>query len=402
MARARIAIIGSGPAGLMAATAAVESQAEVHVFERRKGLGRKLLIAGSSGLNVSHDAPLEEFFRFYQERDPFSAKRLEPFLRDYPSERWLQFIRFLGHEVFVGTSRRWFVREMKASQLLLSWTRFLEKNGVRFYPDSELVDFTAVPHPTLQIQSSGKRPEAFSADAVVFACGGGSWEASPPSWPEIFRKKGLKVCDFSSSNVGYEVDFPEALIREAEGKPIKNCILKSRLGQKQGELVITRYGLEGTPVYFVGTPGEARIQLRPGLSAADFFSQLSRPLRENLSPLRRLKKLGGLSPAALALVFHGLPEPDRAAIHGDLKRLAQIVQDFPVHLQAPRPLEEAISSAGGLQWEELQPDLMLHKFPGFFAAGEMIDWDAPTGGFLIQASVALGYHAGKRASSRTN
>jgi uncharacterized flavoprotein (TIGR03862 family) len=382
----------------MAATEALRAGADVHVFERRKGLGRKLLIAGSSGLNVSHDAPLPEFLDFYRTRDPQSIARLEPIIRAYPSEAWLGFLKSLGHEVFVGTSRRWFVREMKASKLLSSWTGWIDGHGGVFHSEHELRGFDCDanrPAVLLSNQRGDTVHEKF--DAVVFALGGGSWESSPPEWPALFRNHHLSVSGFQPSNVGYEVDFPEAFIREAEGKPIKNCILKTRLGEKQGELVVTRYGLEGTPVYFMGTPGEARLNLRPGIAPQEFLKQISRPQKENLSPLRRLKKLGGLSEAALAVVFHLVAEPRRREIHGDLAKLAAIVQDFPIVLKAPRPLEEAISSSGGLSWAELDQRLMISRFPGFFAAGEMIDWDAPTGGFLIQASVALGFSAGRNA-----
>jgi uncharacterized flavoprotein (TIGR03862 family) len=383
----------------MAATEALRSGAEVHVYERRKGLGRKLLIAGSSGLNVSHDAPIADFLEFYRVRDPKSVERLRPILHDYPPESWLDFLRSLGHEVFVGTSRRWFVREMKASRLLASWTAEIESKGGILHSEHELRGFEAGAGPLILLSGPESSPIREQFDAVIFALGGGSWESPPPEWPAIFRKHELRVKDFQPSNVGYEVEFPEAFVREAEGKPIKNCVLKTRLGEKQGELVITRYGIEGTPAYFVGTVGEARLNLRPGISPEDYLKQLSRPLRENLSPLRRLKKLGGLSEAALALVFHLIPENQRREVHGDLRRLAAVVQDFPLVLQAPRPLEEAISSSGGLDWSELDEQLMLRKFPGFFAAGEMIDWDAPTGGFLIQASVALGIAAGKSAAA---
>ncbi len=406
--RRRIAVIGSGPAGLMAATRAMASGAEVHLFEKRKGLGRKLLIAGSSGLNVSHDAPIDEFLEFYRMRDPDSFRRLAPLIRNYPAPAWLEFIRSLGHEVFSGTSRRWFVREMKASGLLSSWTAALEKDGARIHTDRELVDFQVrgrvevsfrrpseslkIPEPYAETASP---PLTESFDAVVLALGGGSWESSAPRWPELLQGKGIVVRDFRPSNVGYEVNFSEALIKEAEGKPIKNCTLRTRLGEKQGELVITRYGLEGTPVYFVGCTGEAWLDLKPGVSAEALSRQLARPLRENLSPLRRLKKLGGLSDATLALVFHGIPSEKRAEVHGNLQQLVAHLKRFPVRLERPRPLEEAISSSGGVTWDELDDQLMLKKFPGVFLAGEMIDWDAPTGGFLIQASIATGFHAGQ-------
>lgn len=384
----------------MGASRALDLGAEVHIFERRSGLGRKLLIAGSSGLNVSYEAPIEEFLEFYRSRNPEHFYRLVPIIRKFPAELWLEFLRSLGHEVFVGTSRRWFVREMKASKLLSSWTSHIEKKGGTFHADQEWIDLKLQPQhpPELSFRNTKTGSESrFSADAVILACGGGSWENSPPQWPQTLQSLGLLVAPFRASNVGYEIHFPAAFLSEAEGKPIKNCLLSTNRGKKRGELIVTRYGIEGTPVYFVGTPGDAILDLKPDLSSNEWFAQLSRPLRENLSPLRRLKKLGSLSEAALALVYHLTPEKERTQIHGDLEKLAHYTKNFPLTLLCPRPLEEAISSSGGLDWKELDENLMIHHAPGIFACGEMIHWDAPTGGFLIQASVALGYHAADTA-----
>jgi uncharacterized flavoprotein (TIGR03862 family) len=396
----------------MAATQALTGgQTEVHLFERRKGLGRKLLIAGSSGLNVSHDAPIDEFLAIYAHRDPASLPFLEPHLRDYPAEAWIEFLRSLGHEVFVGTSRRWFVREMKASRLLSSWSTALSHAGCRIHTGLECVNFEVAPDrrvllsfETNDLQSATETPgprtiQHEDFDAVVFALGGGSWEDQGPRWPQLFEKKGLKVLPFVASNCGFELDLPPELLREAEGLPIKNCALETGLGKRQGEIVITRYGLEGTPVYFVGAAGPGWLDLKPNLSEEALFQHLSAPLKENLSPLRRLKKRGGLSPGALALVFHLVPPEKRHEIHGNLRALARLVKRLPISFQARRPLSESISSSGGLDWSEVTDQLMLRKFPGVYSAGEMLNWDAPTGGFLIQACVALGASAGRAARS---
>jgi predicted flavoprotein YhiN len=200
------------------------------------------------------------------------------------------------------------------------------------------------------------------------------------------------VREFEPSNVGYELKAPQALFDEAQGKPIKNCVLTTPLGSKQGELVITRYGLEGTPIYFLGTPGQSSLNLKPEQSAKEWLAQLQKPLRENLSPLRRIKKLGGLSEAALALLYHLTDFATRSS----LEKIASAAQSLPITLLQPRPLEEAISSRGGVEWSELDEALMLKKIPGVYCAGEMIAWDAPTGGFLIQGAVALGAAVGRQ------
>lgn len=387
----RLAVVGSGPSGLMAAHVAAKGIAShrhaVTVFERRPGLGRKLLIAGASGLNISHDAPIEEFIEFYRERDPEVDPRLLQAVRDFPPEAWIDFVKSLGHEVFVGTSRRWFVREMKASGLLSSWTLALKNLGVKFETAQELTGLTRLESGGIQL-AFGSRRATF--DRVILALGGGSWEERLPLWPEILRGYDIEVRPFEPSNVGYELDFPSALLKEAEGKPIKNCTLTTGLGSKQGELILTRYGLEGTPMYFVGTRGRATLCMRPDLSLNEWMALLRRPTAENLSPMRKLTKLGGLSEAALAMVYHLTP----TAIRGNLTQLGLRVHAFPLELKNPRSLEEAISSRGGILWNELDSSLMLKKIPGVYACGEMIDWDAPTGGFLIQAAVALGRKAG--------
>lgn len=375
----RVAVIGSGPAGLMAATHAQKLEFAVTVFERRPGLGRKLLIAGSSGLNISYDATIDDFLDFYTRRDPQCDARLLRAIRNFPSEDWLEFVKKLGSEVFVGSSRRWFVREMKASQLLSNWVAFLKAQGVEFKTGFEV----ATREDLEELRSQ--------FDAVILAMGGGSWEETPPSWPELLRSYGIQVREFEPSNVGYELKAPTALFEEAQGKPIKNCVLTTRLGSKQGELVLTRYGLEGTPIYFLGTPGEASLNLKPEQSPQQWLATLQKPLRENLSPLRRIKKLGGLSEAALALLYHLTDSVTRS----NLESLAFAAQNLSLTLLHPRPLEEAISSRGGVDWSELGENLMLKKLPQVYCAGEMIAWDAPTGGFLIQGSVALGAAAAR-------
>jgi predicted flavoprotein YhiN len=223
--------------------------------------------------------------------------------------------------------------------------------------------------------------------------GGASYEPTenPLHWPKIFTTKAIPFTPFTPSNVGYEVGWTPAFLKEAEGLPLKDIVLTTHKGKRQGELVITRYGIEGTPVYFVGTPGPALIDLKPGLTAEAVLGKL-KAVKENLSPNRRIKKQLGLSPAAQALVFHLMPRAileDRSLI-----QLAHTIKAFPIELLSPRPLEEAISSKGGVSMKALDERLMLKKYPGIFLAGEMLDWDAPTGGFLIQGCVTQGFCAG--------
>ncbi len=369
------AIFGSGPAGLMAASVLSSAGVKVSLFERRPSYGRKLLIAGSSGLNVSHQTNLEDFIAHYQ---GFSPEVWRRFFKVLSPDAWIQFIQSLGLETFVGTSSRYFVKEMKASGLLRAWRSKLEQNGVQFIPNHEWqgrVDFSG-----------------FGVSGLFL--GGGSWEDVPPLWPEKMRALDIQVQEFAPANVGYELAWSEGFLKEAEGKPFKNILLKNKKGQKAGELVVTRYGIEGTPIYFLGEAGLAFLDLKPSMSEGEILDRL-KAVRENLSPMRRVKKGMALCEASLALLFHESSE----AIRSDLELLVRQMKNFPLQLQRPRPLIEAISSTGGVDLNEvnLEPgrELELKKIPGVFVGGEMLNWTAPTGGFLIQGAVTQGAVAGQ-------
>lgn len=382
----RVAIIGTGPAGLMAAARlAGRPGISVDVYERRAGFGRKLLVAGSSGLNISHHLPRDAFASHYSGGPPAFWRGL---LEDFGPDEWIRFIENeLGLETFRGTSNRYFVREMKASGLLLAWRKRLESGGVRMLNHHELTDFAKASDGSFRLRF-GEREGV--ADRVVFALGGGSWEDTPPAWPEIFRAKGVAVEPFAPANVGFAVAWSAGFLAEAEGKPLKKIRFGNRRGEKDGELVVTRYGLEGTPVYFLGETGPAWIDLKPDLTEAQILARLD-AVKENLAPLRRVKQKLELCEAALALLFHHLPETERR----DLGTVARRVKRFPIALADPRPLTEAISSTGGVSMEEIDDSLALRKFPGAYAAGEMLAWHAPTGGFLIQAAVSMGARVGE-------
>jgi hypothetical protein len=386
-----VAVVGSGPAGLMAAFVAAKQGCEVHLFEKRRGAGRKLLIAGSSGLNITYDCPLEEFVTHYS--GPRS--RFQTFLQEFSPAQWIEFIEALGIPTFKGTSRRYFVEGMKASHLLRAWVDALQKQGTTIHFDHELRDFQCISNGRVRLDFAAG--SSFQADAVCLSFGGGSYEEQevPLRWPEVFKRKGLVFHPFEASNVGFQVDWPAALLTEAEGKPIKNVVLSSSRASRSGDLVITRYGVEGTPVYFAGEVGTVYLDLKPDLSPEKLLSKLTMT-KENLSPMRRVKRFLNLSEGALALIFHLTPK-ERL---GDLSALVAALKKFPLQLLARQPLAEAISSSGGLSWAGVSEQLELVGFPGVFVAGEMLDWDAPTGGFLIQGCVSQGFVAGTQAAIR--
>jgi uncharacterized flavoprotein (TIGR03862 family) len=390
----RVGIIGSGPTGLMAAACLADRpEFRVDLFERRAGFGRKLLVAGSSGLNISHDLPLGDFAAHYS---GWTQKFWADLLTDFGPKEWISFIeQKLGLETFVGTSHRYFVREMKASGLLASWRRHLEKGGVTFHGNSEFRNFS--PDGKGYRLDFSKGADSIYVDHIIFALGGGSWEDSPPTWPEVLKEKNIETRPFSAANVGRAVQWSGKFLMEAEGKPLKKIRFGNARGEKDGELVVTKYGLEGTPIYFHGEKGPAWIDLKPDLTRDAILLRLN-AVRENLSPIRRVKQKLELCEASQALLFHHLPDEDRR----DLETLVLRIKRFPIVLGESRPLSEAISSKGGVALGEVRDSLELNKFPGVYVGGEMLDWHAPTGGFLIQAAVSMGARIGKSLLAAKN
>lgn len=415
----RVAIVGTGPAALMAADVLSSQGHLITFFESEKGPSQKLLIAGSSGLNVTHDALLEDFHHYYQKGAEFMA----PLLDQFSPHDWLCFLNDLGLTTFLGTSRRYFIQGLKASGLVKSWIKRLQNRGALFCYGIEVDRFscdgsgqvvlfssstpsisTSLSPAASQSQSSSTSPASSSDssssssfspsslgafDAVCFCLGGGSYLSKPATWPKMFENK-LAFTPFEASNVGYEIKWTEKFLSEAEGLPLKNILFTSSQGSMRGDLMVTRHGLEGTPVYTYGTEGKVTLDLKPDMALDKIVSKISGG-KENFSPIRRVKKYLHLCPAAEALLFH----------HGDRRQfvdassIASEIKNLKLNFVKKRPLPEAISSSGGVALEEVNSQLMVKKFPGVFLAGEMLDWDAPTGGFLIQACVSQGYCAGQ-------
>lgn len=382
-----VAVVGSGPAGLMVATVLAKAGITVHVYEKKRGPAAKLLLAGRSGLNISHHCTDRPIWEYYQGVESQFKRIIERF----SVNQWLEFVNALGIETFLGTSRRYFIKTLKAAPLLKAWIQFLKGKGVRFFYGMENSGFeSGLDGVVLEFNHDPTQKKEFSAACLCF--GGASWEPkeTPLRWPQIFKSKEIEMTAFAASNAGFNVDWSAAFLKEAEGLPLKNIGLKSSGGAGLGELVITEYGLEGTPVYNLKKPEIIFLDLKPDMSHADIYEKLN-SVREKLSPLRRIKKTLGLCEATLALLYHHAPNGKSL----DLQEWVEWIKRFPVELKSRRGLKEAISSSGGVKWCELNESLMLKKFPGVFVAGEMLDWDAPTGGFLIQGCVSLGFVAGE-------
>ncbi|MGE3262100.1 MAG: NAD(P)/FAD-dependent oxidoreductase [Bacteriovoracia bacterium] len=368
-------IIGSGPAALVAADYLSKAGKSVHIAERRAAPGWKLLVAGASGLNVAYDCPDSELSSHYFAR----KNELNGCFEKFGREPWLKLLRSLGEETFLGSGRRYFLENKTAGRLLGTWKTKLEESGVTFHFGEELVDFASREGKVSLRFASGKEA---SAAAALLALGGPSWEDAPPLWPGIFTQRKIAFTPFTSANAGYAFAASPEFFTAHEGKPIKGLNLTTARGSRQGELMITTYGLEGTPVYTVGCPGPATMDLKPDVE----LGKLTERLRSTPGSIEaKVEKTAKLSPGALA-IFRALAPRDAFA---SVEKVAHALKHLPLQLLEPRPLSECISARGGLSWDELD-GLELKKMPGIFCAGEMVDWDAPTGGFLIQASASMG------------
>lgn len=389
------AIIGAGPAGLMAAEELARGGIAVTIYERMPSPARKFLMAGRGGLNLTHTEPSGRFLARYRG----AAERLRPFIESFPPERLRAWSAELGEPTFAGTSGRVFPKSFKASPLLRAWLRRLEGLGVKLMTRCEWRGFDARGPIILR---GGARIEA-QADACVLALGGASWPrlGSDGGWSEILRAMDIDVRPFRPANCGFVANWSEAFAARFAGAPLKPLRLSFAEESLRGEAVITASGLEGGGIYALSAPLRDAIEaqgaatllldLRPDLDADKLTARLSRP-REKQSFSTFLRKAAGLSPAAAALLREVSPD-----MPADPVALAARIKALPVQLVAARPIERAISSAGGIALEEVGEDLMLRKRPGVFVCGEMLDWEAPTGGYLLQACFATGYAAGRGA-----
>ncbi|HES75881.1 MAG TPA: TIGR03862 family flavoprotein [bacterium] len=396
----RVAVIGAGPAGLMAAEVLAAGGAQVDVFDAMPTAGRKFLMAGKGGLNITHAEPFEIFVTRY------GAARawVEPLLLAFPPRQLREWMHGLGIESFVGSSGRVFPIEMKAAPLLRAWLQRLRQSGVRLHMRQRWLGWNEdgalrFTHP--------EGESTHQADAVVLALGGGSWArlGSDGAWLPVLQQQGVAVAALQPSNCGFECAWSEFLKSRYAGQPLKPVVVSHRdvhgvETRVQGELMLTEYGLEGGAIYAlssalrqdIAAQGEAWLALdllpNHAQTAVEAVLQQGRGNRSLAEHLRRKLNLHGIK---AALLRECLP----AEALNDPARLAAGIKALPVRLLATRPMDEAISTAGGVMFAALDERLMLKNKPGVFCAGEMLDWDAPTGGYLLSACFASGYVAGQ-------
>lgn len=380
-----LAVIGGGPAGLRAAEVASAAGLSVGLFDAMPSVGRKLLVAGKGGLNLTHGEDLERFAARYRgpgQPDGFWSQALAAF----PPADLRAWAAALGVETFEAGSGRVYPLTLRAAPLLRSWVARLRALGVRFAVKHRWVSL----EPGSPLRLGFANGEVVSARAVLLALGGGSWPqtGSDGGWLPILAELGIGCRPLTPANCGWEHPWRAAVLAAAEGRPIKNIRASAGTESVDGELLLTRYGLEGGAIYQLGhhlramSQPELVIDFKPAHSAAQLAAKLLTTRRDFLAAAARAWKLGDAARAILA-----------RREWTDAVTLAHEAKHCVIPLLGPRPLAEAISSAGGVCWSELDASLMLTRLPGVFVAGEMIDWEAPTGGYLIHGCLATATHA---------
>lgn len=409
LAARHVVVIGGGPAGLMAAEALAQGGVRVDVYDAMPSVGRKFLLAGKGGLNLTHSEAMDSFAARYGDR----RAQIEPMLANFGPGALREWANGLGVSTFVGTSGRVFPTDMKAAPLLRAWLARLRAAGVRFHMRHRWTGWSDE-RLGLRFDSPSGEVVVSDADAVVLALGGASWSrlGSDGAWVPMLESRGVAVKALRPSNCGFDIDAPtgwtEFFRTRFAGSPMKNVALSfdlddGRVFHQQGEFVITETGVEGSLVYAASGPVRDRIaadgravihiDLLPQRSAKFVAAEVARP-RGSRSLSTHLKSRLGLDGVKAALLHELLAKN----IFSDPARLAAAIKSLPLRLLRPRPIDEAISSSGGVPFDALTDGLMLRALPGVYCAGEMLDWEAPTGGYLLTACFASGRIAGQSAS----
>src|SRR5260370_10449100 len=385
----------------MAAEVLAQGGAAVTVYDAMPSAGRKFLMAGRGGLNLTHSEPLPEFLTRYRE----AMRHLAPAIAAFPPERLRAWSEALGQPTFVGSSGRVFPQAFKASPLLRAWLRRLDAMGVQFKLRHRWTGWDESGHLRFQTPDGAI---AVEARATVLALGGASWPrlGSDAAWVEILAAKGMAISPLKPANCGFTVAWSDIFRDRFEGQPLKSVALSFGPRTLRGEAIVTRTGIGGGAIYALSADlrdailvsGQARlhIALRPDLEIKTLIARLSAPkAKQSLS--NWLRKAVQLSPVGIGLLQEAVVASGSSLSSLSPENLAGLINAVPVQLNGVAPIARAISTAGGIAFDELDPGFMLRRLPGTFAGGEMLDWEAPTGGYLLQASFATGASAGKGA-----
>ncbi|MEQ5839937.1 TIGR03862 family flavoprotein [Paraburkholderia acidicola] len=402
-----VAIIGAGPAGLMAAEALSREHVQVDVYDAMPSAGRKFLMAGKGGMNITHSEPLERFVERYGTR----RAQIAPLLDRFGPDALRAWLYDLGVGTFVGSSGRVFPTDMKAAPMLRAWLHRLKERGVRFHMRHKWIgwnedDATNATRHTLRFTTPDGE-QNIAVDALVLATGGASWPrlGSDAAWVPLLGARGVQVAPLRSANSGFDTVWSDYFRERFAGQPLKPVAITvididKKVQNRKGEIVITATGIEGSLVYALSSVIRQRIEadgevtlhldLVPDLSIERVTEEVMRP-RGSRSLSSHLHSRIGIAGVKFALLHECL---SKEAL-GDAALIARTLKSLPLRLLRARPIEEAISSAGGIPFEALDANLMIEQLPGVFCAGEMLDWEAPTGGYLLTACFASGLVAGE-------
>lgn len=378
----QIIIVGAGPAGLMAAQTLAEKGFKVHIYEQNKAAARKFLVAGNGGFNLTHSEEIQNFVEKYD------AKEIQEIVKNFDNQKVIEWLLNLGITTYVGSSGKIFPdKNFKPIQVLKAWLDRLEELGVSIHYENTFLDFD---DSFVYLKCRG---EDISVKylKLILAMGGGSWKktGSDAKWVETFIKKNIKITPLQSANSGFNTSDKFHVL---QGQYLKNIKVSFDDQSKIGEIVFTKYGIEGSPVYYMnrftrnhGFPLTINIDLKPNLSETEILEHLKSS--EKISPT--LKRNLKLSTTAINLLK--TLDKDR---YLDIENLAKTIKKFPIEVLSFRPIDEVISTSGGIAFSELNSNLELKIFPNVFCVGEMIDWEAPTGGYLLQACFSTGFWVG--------
>ncbi len=398
-----VAVVGGGPAGLRAAEVAALGGARVIVFEQNPSVGRKFLVAGKGGLNLTHEASVDDFAMHYSVAglDLIQVQGLwRALLEGFDPKALRLWAGSLGIETFSASSGRVYPKEMKSAPLLRRWVERLRCLGVEFRMRQRWTGLRT--REKLQLEFCGTSDEAtgcvVEAGAAVLALGGASWPqtGSTGIWSDILTKLGVEVAPLEASNCGWECEWPQEVLERCEGKPLKNVRVSAGKACVRGELLVTRYGMEGGALYALGAALRALpqptliVDFKPDSSAESLLARLGSARRNFLSEAAMRWRLGETLTCFLTGLLKDSPPESADA-------MVQAVKHCEIRLGKSRPVAEAISTAGGVSFGELDETLMVRRLPGVFVAGEMLAWDAPTGGYLLQGCFSTGTCAGEAA-----
>lgn len=374
----QIIIIGAGPAGMMAAQILAEKGFKVQIFEQNKAAGRKFLVAGNGGFNLTHNEELESFIEKYD------APEIREIVKSFDNKKVINWLSDLGITTYVGSSGKIFpTKNFKPIQVLKAWLDRLEQLGVVIHYEHTFIDFDEN-----SVTFKNKENELkVDYSKLILAMGGGSWKktGSDAKWIEILKSKNIEIIPLESANSGYDTD---SGFHQLQGQYLKNIKISFEQNEKIGEVVFTKYGIEGSPVYYLNRftrkhdfPLTLYIDLKPNLSETEILGELNGNDKISQILKRKLK----LSTTAINL----LKTLDKET-YTNIEILSRLIKKFPIIILSYRPIDEVISTSGGIAFSELNHKLELTKFPNIFCAGEMIDWEAPTGGYLLQACFSTG------------